>query len=432
VGQYATGAIFGALNDAKGPGLYAFKGCTESLLNPMRSVSLCAAVLLASGYGLMAFALKHLFGNWLFLAAYYLLCGAGTSACCKLGHYTPWRLSISADFASLSTSVKTFPRHSGLAIGVPCALFGLSPLIMSSVGANFFTNLAGDLDAVAFLTFLACACLAINIFSAFGLREPEAAPFADKNTADEAQDETQPLLGSPDEQPANPLRAFLSDREAWVFALAFLLAAGPSEGIQASLGSIVEALLSVHTQDGDRPWPSQSALQARSHQVQLFALCNTLARLGAGALSDVICPVAGSTRRRRISRLWIYALSTTQLSLVLLWAVARLRSIDQLYGLSIASGLNYGIAFSITPSIIANRWGLRHFGLHWGLVVLACGVGSCLFTELFGWVSDINAAESTLCHGPRCFRASFAVAAVSLACVTVRIHASEKVSTDAV
>lgn len=167
LGEYAAAVLWGAVADAYGPGV----------------VSWCAAALFGVGYSLLGWRFRvsvdmqrhgHELpaGQWIFLCIYYCLAGAGTAA---------------SYFGAIIASTKSAPgRHSGLAIGIPCSIFGLSPIFFSALAPLFTTtatslvrNLAledasginDELDPGKWLVFLALLLAIVNVLSGFGLAD---------------------------------------------------------------------------------------------------------------------------------------------------------------------------------------------------------------------------------------------------------------------
>jgi hypothetical protein len=102
---------------------------------------------------------------------------------------------------------QTFPARTGLATGVVTALFGLSPLFLSTIGTIFFPDAKDGLDAPRYLLFLAIFCGSINFVGAFGLR---AVPKKDIN-ATQIVENPQPRAGNAG-PPADPEMAPLLPR----------------------------------------------------------------------------------------------------------------------------------------------------------------------------------------------------------------------------
>ncbi|SCZ93480.1 BZ3500_MvSof-1268-A1-R1_Chr6-3g08689 [Microbotryum saponariae] len=320
LGEYVSAGVFGALTDRKGPGATSF----------------AAACLFGLGYGLLGSrylvsakmareGIELPQGQWIFLCAYYFLAGAGTAA---------------SYFSAIIAATKSTPsRHSGLAIGLPCSIFGLSPLFLSTL-APYFTSRASELTRVKgvneeldpgkWLLFLAGFLFLVNLYSSFTLKEipcEEVVDLAvqDSGTGSIEEDsgntpsEHTRLLPSTvldlvrnDEDDKAPMRqsfgTLLSTPTFWLFGAVIFLATGPCEMVMASLGGIVESLLGVHTLGEGSSSSSSSkastilvalvsslalqgasdtrALALRRLHVQILSAANTISRLLIGFLSD--------------------------------------------------------------------------------------------------------------------------------------------------
>ncbi|GAA5834375.1 hypothetical protein JCM3766R1_005196 [Sporobolomyces carnicolor] len=331
LGEYATAALWGAIADSYGPG----------------AVSSGAGAAFALGYGLMGLVanvgarldrqgkeINKLL--WGLLCITYFLAGCGVA-----GSY----------FSAMISSTKSAPaRHSGLAIGVPCAVFGLSPLFLSSL-ASFFTtdydrfpNLPGtserELDPARWLLFLAATLAIVNGIGGLFLKElpwEEKVQQVDKldsediersvtGHADEANERTSLLpprtrsRSSSQSVPAlnrrrssseacpsrahhhhhhhhhhphsQTLRQFVSTPTFWLFGSIILLSTGPVESYMASLGQILESLLAISTSNDVLAARAKGtishALQARKNHIAVLAIANTLSRLLVGAVSDYL------------------------------------------------------------------------------------------------------------------------------------------------
>jgi OFA family oxalate/formate antiporter-like MFS transporter len=101
--------------------------------------------------------------------------------------------------------------------------------------------------------------------------------------------------------------------------------------------------------------------------VALLAVGNASGRIVAGLLSD------------RIGRLWtMFAVFLLQ---ALLMVVLRsgLSEMAAFVAISMLLGFNYGACLSLFPSAIKDSYGLKNFGVNYGLVFTAWGVGGFVF-----------------------------------------------------
>lgn len=205
----ALGAILGQYGSALFMGAFADKSARLS--------SLLASVLFASGYTMMAISLsRSIPPTYAFFVGYFVLAGSGT---------------VASYFAALTASAKSFPDHPGLAIGVPSALFGISPLLLSSIGSALFTiqegDNAGDIDAVGLFAFFAGLNGIVNLFSACFIKPiilPEPEEKIINDSAIQEPGETQPLLPTTFVHPPHQnVICFLKQSSPWIFVAIVLL-----------------------------------------------------------------------------------------------------------------------------------------------------------------------------------------------------------------
>ncbi|KAK4053473.1 hypothetical protein OIV83_001640 [Microbotryomycetes sp. JL201] len=334
LGEYVAAAGWGALADKRGPG----------------AVSWSAAVCFGLGYAGLAWRytaavsrlrrglppvvevqqLGKLSGTpeWPLLCVFNLLVGCGTAA---------------SYFGSVVSSIKSTPaRHSGLAIGFPCAVFGLSPLFLSSLAGYFTVQVSvgstEELDPGRWLWFLAIFLASVNFLSGFGLAEvpcDSGSAFEPKLSHDsrdrlssapgrrirrtesatsslrgdvEHSTETTALLGSSRSTgPASQsILSLLLTPSFWLFGAMIFLSTGPAEMVLSQLGVIVECLLGVKIEPpttslgkttsssiisfaavaGALKRHEPRALALRRLHVQVMSVSNTVSRLLIGLLSD--------------------------------------------------------------------------------------------------------------------------------------------------
>lgn len=205
----ALGAILGQYGSALFMGAFADKSARLS--------SLLASILFISGYSMMSISLsRSIPPSYEFFTFYYMLAGSGT---------------VASYFAALTASAKSFPDHPGLAIGVPSALFGISPLLLSTIGSALFTisdgENAGDIDAVGLFAFFGIVTGLVNLVSACFINPiivPETEEkLAVNDSAVQVADETQPLLPTLAHPPHQNVVRFLKQSSPWIFVVIVLL-----------------------------------------------------------------------------------------------------------------------------------------------------------------------------------------------------------------
>ncbi|UZJ54402.1 hypothetical protein CBS101457_003722 [Exobasidium rhododendri] len=450
VGQYASSAFMGSISDNYGP----------------RPLSLLAALLFGAGYFLMAKTeqsamLSNASGAsnqphttaFIAMAVFFVLVGAGVAA---------------SLFSALCSSSAHFKSHPGLALSIPLTLFSLSSLFLSSIASlPFFTDPeTGDIDSPRWLASLGASLMIINTLSAFGLSLPaeeedtNLSVIAVLDTSTQSN-ETTPLLPGPPSVVASSILAyttppnfqgaqddratapvltlveFSKTRSAWVLAFVLFAAVGGSEMVMSSIGSMVYSLQSGKISPQKEEEIGREILITRTRQVQLIAIANTASRLFVGIASDLLSPSRGKRQHDKVWKDRLFNFRVSRLTLLLLGlallgvsfgaASFTLNSIDRLWIVSIATGLGYGLIFTIVPTLIMRAWPLQ-FGRNFGILNYAAALGSLFFSMLFAFVNDYVAthdtrvdsvarmamATATCKRGRRCFAPSFSVASCTL------------------
>ncbi|ELU44514.1 MFS_1 domain-containing protein [Rhizoctonia solani AG-1 IA] len=387
MGQYPFASAWGIAVDKIGPWF----------------CSLAAAILLSTSFGTFSYLLSHE-GNfshrWLVLLFFL----AGSAAV--------------ASYFSALFATRYQARPGGLATSVPLALFGLSPLFLSYVASlPTFQLESGELDVPRFLWYLAVGTGGIHLISTFGLRvrydltsidDPitevpnptenlsERTPLLQKTLITHPNSPPRPVLEYPEED--GSVIALLSDSSFWVFATVFLVITGSSEMVISNIGSIVMTL----------PGTDNTATQVR-----LISIANTLARLCSGPLADLISPLAekdacGSYKfptNRRLSRMIFPCWALVCLSLVYFWTAFGIQSTSSLPVLSVGTGLAYGAAWAVIPSITGTVWGFENLGRNFGIVSYAPFIGTPIFTYLYACIGSED------CHGRNCWSTTFLISA---------------------
>ncbi|KAG5727661.1 putative transporter MCH1 [Termitomyces sp. T112] len=322
-------------------------------------------------------------------------------------------------FSSIFAASKNFPLHPGAAAGTSMALFGLSPLCLSVIATNWFTEaVSGQLRIVSYLRFLALLTTLTHLFGAFVLdsSKPSTASSLESAQADET---TSLLPALPDavsfsRSHLNPIQ----DYYFWILAFFTLCSIGASEMVISNMGTIVLSLTSDPLSAINIPSDVVTA-----NQVKILSISNTLSRLVVGPLADFVSPVAsylptGATiypRKHRISRVVFLTLPTSLLCMVFLWMEIGAKSRRAVWVLSVGTGINYGAVFAVLPSIVSSGWGTANLGRNFGILSYAPFIGTPIFSYLYAFISAANSDESEICQGTICWRVTFWVATVTSA-----------------
>jgi hypothetical protein len=172
IGQYPFAAIVGQVIDYYGPW----------------ACSLISSVLFSLGFQLFSREIAKTpddisqpsVSSFRHLALYFFMVGLATVFSYVARRCSIYRLlnevAIHARyFSSLFAASKNFPNYLGIASGTSMALFGLSPLFLSLIASNFFTDRDTGLDVTSFLQFMAMFAGVVHLIGAFTLRTPPLA-----------------------------------------------------------------------------------------------------------------------------------------------------------------------------------------------------------------------------------------------------------------
>ncbi|KAM5359402.1 hypothetical protein ACJZ2D_014492 [Fusarium nematophilum] len=147
--------------------------------------------------------------------------------------------------------------------------------------------------------------------------------------------------------------------------------------------------------------------------VSTLSVCSFLGRLSSGVGSDFL------VNRLHASRLWCLVVACAVFFLAQVCAL----SIENPHLLGLVSGLSgvaYGFLFGVSPSIVAERFGIRGLSQNWGFLTTAPVPSSNLFNIFYGKVYDRHSViepdgERSCDMGLECYRSAYWVTLV--ACV---------------
>jgi MFS family permease len=109
--------------------------------------------------------------------------------------------------------------------------------------------------------------------------------------------------------------------------------------------------------------------------VALFAVGNAAGRIVAGMLSDKI--------GRRLTLRIMLAFQALLMFLAIPLVVKGGAGQVLLVVFATFIGFNYGTNLSLFPSLAKDNWGLKNFGMNYGLLFTAWGVGGLIFSEMY-------------------------------------------------
>jgi OFA family oxalate/formate antiporter-like MFS transporter len=265
---------------------------------------------------------------------------------------------IGCGYASATPpAVKWFPSaRTGLIAGLVVAGFGLASVYIAPL-ANHFLGVFGIQNT--FMILGICFLIAVVILAQL-LKNPPAGfklagnPGPSKVTAKDGK--AAPAIIDYE------FHEMLHTPQFYLLWIMFVFGAGTGLMIIGKLAKIVDL---------------QAGIKAGFVFVALLAVGNAGGRVIAGFLSD------------KIGRTWTMFLVFV-FQAVLMFLLRALASYTALVVASVLIGFNYGANLSVFPSATKDYFGLKNFGVNYGFIFTAWGVGGSLGPLLSGYIYDAS------------------------------------------
>jgi OFA family oxalate/formate antiporter-like MFS transporter len=293
-------------------------------------------------------------------------------------------------------AVKWFPPHkTGLVTGIVVAGFGLASVYIAPLAQSLITSqglsVAMMILGAAFVVVVCGLSQLLRNPPPDHQRDALGAPPPAKGNAKATTGVDAGAKAVADAPPIPKPAAvdygvgqMLRTRQFWLLWLMFMLAAG------AGLMFIGKAA-------------KITSLQANSEAgfilVALLAVGNAAGRIVAGVLSD---------RIGRARTMLVVFLFQALLLVGLRW----IDTLGPLVAVTMLVGFNYGANLSVFPSVTKDWFGLKNFGVNYGLVFTAWGVGGYVMPYLSGRLFD--AAKAADPAGVGSFQTAYLVGAGAL------------------
>ncbi len=283
--------------------------------------------------GLLTAASSTSYGSW--ILGYGVLVGAG----------------IGFGYAVITpVTIKWFPPNkTGLITGVVVAGFGMSSVYM----APLFSFLIKDFGLSHALTVYAIAFAVVVGICSFLLLNP---PKAEAGTA---------AVNASTEKDDIKVSEILTKSEFYILWMLFFIGSGAGLMVIGFVTDMVKKGLGEQAFLG----------------VAIIAIGNSGGRILAGYLSDKI------GRLRTLLIMFVF-----QCLLMVVSALVTDKGISSVLLLVMATfiGLNYGSNLSLFPSITKDLWGLKNFGINYGVLFTAWGVGGFVLSRVSQMIKAVT------------------------------------------
>ncbi|KZY89406.1 MFS transporter [Oleiphilus sp. HI0081] len=305
-----------------------------------------------------------------------VLVGAGLLVISQSTSYTAWVLGfgvltgagIGFGYASATPpALKWFPGgQTGLIAGLVVAGFGLAPVYIAPLASY----LVGEWGLQSTMMFFGAAFfIALSILSRFLKNPPEGYVPAEPESSDQnvvkelpaktEQEDLEPVQRS---EPERSMDASLVIKTASFWKLWFLYFIGAGAGLMV-IGSVAGMA-------------KQSMGNAAFIVVAIMAVGNASGRIIAGVVSDAM----GKNLALEI----FLALQSLNMFLAI-FVVSSEGAMAFFIVLSATFiGFNYGTNLALFPAFCKGWWGLKSFGINYGLLFTSWGIGGFVMTKISG------------------------------------------------
>lgn len=322
-------------------------GKFQDKLGP-RLTAAIGGVLVGLGFLLISQSTEY----WVWILGFGVMVGAGIG--CGYSSATP-------------AAIKWFPAvKTGMVAGLVVSGFGLAPAYISPL-SNYLIENYGLIQSMQifgvafFFVVILLSLLLIN--PPAGYVPPTIKSAAASNNP--AASKIKPVV----EAKASEM---LKSGNFYLIWFAYFIGAGVGLMVISSINSMAQRSL------------AEMAYLA----VIILAVGNATGRIAAGIISDKI-----GRENTLIIMLGFQA--------VLMFAAMLLVDSPETSGLVIILlatliGFNYGTNLSIFPAITKDLWGLRNFGINYGLVFSSWGVGGFFFSRVYQMIESASGGETAL------------------------------------
>ncbi len=268
------------------------------------------------------------------------------------------------------------PTKTGIIAGIVVSGFGLASVYIAPL-ANFLLATWGLQQSMLF--FGIAFFLVVTLFSLFLVNPPEGftpAGFVERRGQDEAAKRARAMFQDKNVPPLEMMRS----STFWLLWVLYFIGAGAGLMVIGSIAGIAKKSLGTN------------AFLA----VAILAVGNAGGRVAAGILSD------------RIGRAWTLAAVYLFQALLMFAAIPVISSDTSgaavLVIIATLMGFNYGANLSLFPSFTKDLWGIKHFGVNYGILFTAWGIGGFIMSR----------ASQALTASTQSFSQSFMTAGILL------------------
>eukprot|EP01084_Bolivina_argentea_P221655 375370_1 len=142
-----------------------------------------------------------------------------------------------------------------------------------------------------------------------------------------------------------------------------------------------------------------------SYLTILLPLSSAISRFCMGFLSDWLHPT--------YSRTFLFVIVTVFMFISQLFTWLWM---DQLFLSSVLVGSSFGCSWCLCPLIVSEQFGRKHFGLNWGIIIMASAFGGLMYQPLQTKIYNghIDGSDDNDCYGKDCYQITFMVSSIGM------------------
>jgi fucose permease len=242
---------------------------------------------------------------------------------------------------------------------------------------------------------------------------------APENPEDLEVGETSPLISRPSSRAEQPLLgnsninsdgyhhvdirglALLRSISFWHLFIIMGILAGVGLMTINNIGNDAKALWKHY----DKNVTDDSLVHRQQMHVSTLSICSFLGRLSSGVGSDFL------VNKLHASRLWCLVAACA----IFIFAQICALNVENPHWLGLVSGpsgLAYGFLFGVSPSLVAETFGVHGLSQNWGFLTMAPVFSSNIFNILYGRIYDAHSVvgengERSCLEGLECYRSAY-------------------------
>lgn len=299
--------------------------------------------------------------------------------------------------ACLMTSINNYPFHlRGTIIGLLDSLYGGSAAIFSGIYAGAFINghNKGDEEKQNLKGYFCMCAIVIGVICSLAIMFLKLLPQTDRSSTLNIQEDDNCSNASADEDHHNETISSYIIGEKGGFSILIDIDFQYLFWI-ANIGGGISLMYMNNV----------SSILESFHMMQYNSFLSTLTPV-AGCVARVISGYASDRLAYKLPRIAILLFWLVLLAVMQLISMFFLNNYAVLVLNSIFIGSAMGSVWCLTPTIVSELFGTKHFGWNWGWMMISTAMGTAIYQRIFAAIYQfyIRPGDGLTCYGIKCYR----------------------------